>query len=294
VEGFLNVSKPYSWTSHDVVQLVRRLAGTKRVGHAGTLDPAAVGVLVVAIGRATRLLDYMAGRDKAYCGDIVLGASTDTDDAEGSVLGVSDPSGIDLDRVVACLGNFLGEIEQVPPQYSAIKLQGRKAYEVARKGGTAALAARRITIKGLAVVGWEPPVVSVVVLCSKGTYIRSLARDLGDSLGVGGHLGALVRLSSGPFSIDDAVGVEDLRLAAEFGYLERLVWAPDIAVAHLQIVVVGSDHARDMIGGRRWPVEGGKAFPGLARVYSIDGAFLGLAELSEDSWQPRLVLAEES
>ncbi len=293
VEGFLNVCKPYGWTSHDVVQLVRRITGTRRVGHGGTLDPAAAGVLVIAVGRATRLIDYLAGQDKSYCGDIVLGASTDTDDAEGSVLRISDPSAIGLEQVVPPLASFLGEIEQIPPQYSAVKLGGKKAYEIARRGGKAAVAPRRVTIKGIAVVGWEPPTLSVIVHCSKGTYIRSLARDLGESLGVGAHLGALVRLSSGSFDLDDSVGIEDLRLAAEFGYLDRLIRAPDVAVARLPAVVVGAPHSRDMLGGRRWRASISRPVSGPVRVYSDGGVFLGLAELVDDQWQPRLVMVED-
>ncbi|MHB1160570.1 MAG: tRNA pseudouridine(55) synthase TruB [Chloroflexota bacterium] len=292
-EGFLNVSKPYGWTSHDVVQLVRRLAGTRRVGHGGTLDPAATGVLVVAVGRATRLVDYLGEQDKSYCGDVVLGAATTTDDAEGSVLYARDPSALTLDQLVEALSGFLGELDQVPPQYSAVKLEGKKAYEIARKGGQAALRARRVTIKGIAVVAWEPPTASILVRCSKGTYIRSLARDLGERLGVGGHLGALVRTASGPFDCGDAVGVEDLRLAAEFGYLDRLIWPPDLAVAHLPAVVVSGPHAEDMKGGRRWAAVSAPAETKLVRVYTTDGAFLGLAELQEGRWQPKLVLVSE-
>lgn len=269
------------------------------------MDPAATGVLVVAVGRATRLVDYLGDQDKSYCGDVVLGAATDTDDAEGSVLYARDPSAISLEQVVEALSGFLGEIEQIPPQYSAVKLEGRKAYEIARKGGKARLAPRRVTIKGIVVVGWEPPTVSLVVRCSKGTYIRSLARDLGETLGVGAHLGALVRLSSGPFNCEDAVGTEDLKLAAEFGYLEKLIYPPDLAVAHLPAIVVSRQHAQDMKGGRRWPAspgarasrppEGGQEgrAPEMVRVYSEEGDFLGLAEPREGSWQPRLVLSEE-
>ncbi|MGE5618160.1 MAG: tRNA pseudouridine(55) synthase TruB [Sphingomonadaceae bacterium] len=292
-EGFLNVSKPYGWTSHDVVQLVRRLTRTRRVGHAGTLDPAATGVLVVAVGRATRLVDYLGEQDKSYCGDVVLGATTTTDDAEGSVLGARDPSTVTLDQVTRALSGFVGEIDQLPPQYSAVKLEGKKAYEIARKGGLAAVRPRRVTIKGIAVVAWEPPIVSLMVRCSKGTYIRSLARDLGQRLGVGGHLGALVRVSSGVFDCEDAIGVEDLRLAAEFDYLEKLIWPPDVAVAHLPALVVAERHAEDMMGGRSWaatsPPQGTKS----VRVYTTEGVFLGLAELREMRWWPKLVLLPE-
>ncbi|HEX2988835.1 MAG TPA: tRNA pseudouridine(55) synthase TruB [Chloroflexota bacterium] len=289
MSGFLNVCKPYGWTSHDVVQLVRKLSGTRRVGHSGTLDPAATGVLVVAVGKATRLVDYLGDQDKSYCGDIVLGAATNTDDAEGSVLYARDPSGILLSDVSASLSGFLGEIEQLPPQFSAVKLAGQKAYEIARRGGEAKLTPRRVTIKGLAVVDWKPPTLSVVVHCSKGTYIRSLARDLGERLGVGAHLGALVRLTNGPFDCGDAVGVEELRFAAEFGYLGDMLWPPDLAVAHRPALIVSEQHAMDMLGGRRWRASS-PTFEGPLRVYSEDGSFLGLAELQEGAWQPKLVL----
>jgi tRNA pseudouridine55 synthase len=291
LDGFLNVSKPYGWTSHDVVQLVRKLTGVRRVGHGGTLDPAAAGVLLVAIGRATRLLDYLAGQHKSYCGDIVLGAATDTDDAEGTVVSVRDTGEIDLPRLTAALARFLGAIQQVPPQYSAVKMEGRKAYEVARRGGTSDLQARSVRIDGLALLEWQPPTASVLIRCSKGTYIRSLARDLGIELGVGAHLGALVRIASGRFTLEDAATVEDLRLASEFGYLDQLLWPPDAAVRDLPALVVSSEGARDMIGGRQWAacaeVAGGRA-----RVYTGDGGFLGVSELVDGRWQPRIVISE--
>ena len=292
LEGFLNVSKPYGWTSHDVVGLVRRLTRYRRVGHGGTLDPAATGVLAVAVGRATRLIDYMAGQDKSYCADIVFGAATTTDDAEGTVLYARDPARLSLEAVIPALAGFLGEIDQIPPQYSAVKLEGRKAYEIARKGGEAALKARRVTIKGLAVVGWDPPILSVVVCCSKGTYVRSLARDLGERLGIGGYLGALVRLTSGPFDCSDSVGVEDLRMAAEFEYLDRLIYPPDLAVRQLPAVVVAGGHLEDMLTGRPWTARDWTTPPTTSRVYSDEGSFLGLAEAVDGQWHPRLVLSD--
>ena len=293
-EGFLNVLKPYGWTSHDVVGLVRRLTQSRRVGHGGTLDPAATGVLAVAVGRATRLIDYMAGQDKSYCADIVFGAATTTDDAEGTVLFARDPTGLSLEAVISSLAGFLGDVDQVPPQYSAVKLEGRKAYEIARKGGEAALKPRRVTIKGLAVVGWDPPVLSVVIRCSKGTYVRSLARDLGERLGVGAHLGALVRLASGPFDCSDSVSVEQLRMAAEFEYLDRFIYPPDLAVRQLPAVVVAGQHGIDMLAGRPWAVRDETASHMTCRVYSDLGKFLGLAEVMDGQWQPRLVLCNPS
>lgn len=290
-EGFLVVSKPYGWTSHDVVAAIRKLTRVRRVGHGGTLDPTAVGVLVVALGRATRLLDYPENQDKCYCGDVVLGAATNTDDSEGTVLYARDPSRITLDRVVEALAGFIGEIEQVPPQFSAVKLQGKKAYEIARRGGPLELAPRKVTIKGISVVGWEPPIVSLVILCSKGTYIRSIARDLGERLGVGAHLGALVRLANGKFTMDDALDIEDVRLAVEFEYLDKLLLPPDEAVAHLPAVIVSPSHSADMLEGRRWWA---REKPGaeMARVYSQDGGFLGLARWEFGFWQPSVVFSE--
>jgi tRNA pseudouridine55 synthase len=290
-EGFLNVRKPYGWTSHDVVQLVRKLTGIRRVGHGGTLDPAAAGVLLVAVGRATRLLDYLAGQDKSYCGDIVLGASTDTDDAEGRVIFARDPSGIDLGKLTAALPRFVGVIQQVPPQYSAVKLRGRKAYEVARRGGASELTARTVKVHGLAVVAWEPPTLSIAVRCSKGTYIRSLARDLGEELGVGAHLAALVRTTSGGFTLGDSATIDDLRLASEFGYLDRLVWPADTAASALPALIVSASRAADMVGGRQWDAAADAAGR-WARVYSDAGTFLGLAEHLAGSWQPRIVMSE--
>lgn len=294
LEGFLNISKPCGWTSHDVVGLVRRLTQSRRVGHGGTLDPAATGVLAVAVGRATRLIDFMASHDKSYCADIVFGAATTTDDADGKVLYAHDPARLDLETVIPALAGFLGAIDQLPPQYSAVKLEGRKAYEIARKGGEAALKPRRITIKGLAVVGWEPPILSVVIRCSKGTYIRSLARDLGDRLGVGAHLGALVRLASGPFDCSDSLGVEELRMAAEFEYLDRFIYPPDLAVRQLPAVVVAGRHRDDMLAGRAWTARDEATAPITSRVYSDTGSFLGLAEAVDGQWRPRLVLTDPS
>jgi tRNA pseudouridine55 synthase len=262
------------------------------VGHGGTLDPAAAGVLLVAVGRATRLLAYLADQDKSYCGDIALGASTDTDDAEGTVISARDPSGIGLSRLTAALARFVGEIQQVPPQYSAVKLRGQKAYEIARRGGASDLPPRTVTIRGLALMAWESPTLSVLVRCSKGTYIRSLARDFGEELGFGAHLSALVRISSGGFTLADSSTVEDLRLASEFGYLDRLVLPADVAVADLPALIVSAGRARDMVGGRQWGAVA-HSTGNRARVYSETGAFLGIAEYLAGNWQPRVVMSEE-
>lgn len=289
MEGFLNVRKAAGWTSHDVVQVIRRLTGTRRVGHAGTLDPAATGVLVVAVGRATRLLDYLLMQDKCYRAEVVFGAATTTDDAEGEVVRTGDVSRLTFQDVSRLLPRFLGEIWQLPPQYSAVKLQGRKAYQLARKGEWAEMEPRAITVRGIAVEGWGRPRLSMLVCCSKGTYIRGLARDMGDALGVGAHLGALSRISSGAFTLEDAASLDTLKEAASEGTLARWVTPLDRAVAHLPEVRVSAATAAGIMNGSAWPVEGAGQGAGVARVYDETGRFLGLAEARDGCWRPKLV-----
>lgn len=222
-DGVLVVDKPAGWTSHDVVARARRLAGTRKVGHAGTLDPMATGVLVLGVGRATRLLTYLVGADKEYTATVRLGRATVTDDAEGEVAATA-PAGavaaLDAGSVEAALAPLRGQIAQVPSAVSAIKVDGRRAYARVRSGQEVALAARPVTVHELVVTapprrartadGAEVVDVDVRVVCSSGTYVRALARDLGDALGVGGHLTALRRTRVGGFTLDDARALEDL------------------------------------------------------------------------------------
>ena len=211
--AFINVDKPQGITSHDVVHRVRKLTGIKQVGHAGTLDPMATGVMVVAVGKACRLLRFLEG-DKSYLATIKLGLATDTDDIEGKILAenpqaVSDPP--DRAAVLAALSAFKGEIEQIPPYFSAIHVDGKRLYEMARAGlAPPEIKARPVTIHKLELVSYEAPDVVIRVHCSKGTYIRSIARDLGLKLGLGGTLSALRRESSGRFQIERSQTVEQL------------------------------------------------------------------------------------
>jgi len=220
-DGILVVAKPPGPTSHDVVALVRRLAATKRVGHGGTLDPFAAGVLPVFLGKATRVVEFHLGDRKEYRTTVCFGASSSTDDLEGELTPGEAPAP-DRASVEATLPALTGTIRQRPPVYSAIKLEGRRAYAIARAGGTVELAEREITIHRLELVSWddsEPdrPVATLHVECSAGTYIRALARDLGAALGSGAYLGALTRTASGPFRLEDAVPLEDVREAAAGG-----------------------------------------------------------------------------
>jgi tRNA pseudouridine55 synthase len=208
--GLVVVDKPGGMTSHDVVSRVRRLAGTRKVGHAGTLDPMATGVLVLAINRATRLLGHLTLEDKRYDATIRLGASTTTDDAEGEVVESHPLGDLTDDQVRSALEGFVGEIDQVPSSVSAVKVGGKRAYALVRAGEQVDLPARRVTVHALDVTDLELPDVRISVHCSSGTYIRAIARDLGALLGVGGHLTALRRTSVGPFTLTDAHTLDDL------------------------------------------------------------------------------------
>jgi len=208
------VDKPPGMTSHDVVARIRRLSGTRRVGHAGTLDPMATGVLVVGIERATRLLGYLGATSKEYDATIRLGAATTTDDADGESLGGADASALDAAAVEAALATFVGDLMQVPSAMSAVKVDGKRAYARVRAGETVTLEPRPVRIDALSVLQQRPVPpyldVDVALTCSSGTYVRALARDLGRKLGVGGHLTALRRTRSGAFSLQDAVSLEAL------------------------------------------------------------------------------------
>jgi tRNA pseudouridine55 synthase len=218
VSGVLVIDKPIGLTSHDVVQIIRRGTGIRRAGHTGTLDPRASGVLVVLIGPAVRLSEYVSASDKRYQATIRLGSSTDTYDAEGVVT----QSTVSVDEITEehfteVLQEFIGEIEQVPPPYSAVKVKGKKAYEMAREGEEVDLSPRKIHVYSLEVLEWALPEVVVDVYCSSGTYVRSLANDLGNRLGCGAHLVGLRRTKSGRFTLRDAVPLRRLQEAFDAG-----------------------------------------------------------------------------
>jgi tRNA pseudouridine55 synthase len=237
LDGILVVDKPIGPTSHDIVGLVRRLAATKRVGHGGTLDPFASGVLPVFLGRATRVVEFHLADRKAYRATVCFGASSTTDDLEGEMTPASGPAPTHS-AVEAALPGFTGTIAQRPPAFSAIKVGGRRAYALARAGGTVELKERQITIESLTIDGWDGseadrPVAVIDVVCSAGTYIRALARDLGTALGSAAYLGALRRTAAGPFTETDAVSLDAVRTAAADG--------PDRLTALLRPIDTGLD-----------------------------------------------------
>jgi tRNA pseudouridine55 synthase len=294
--GILNVDKPAGPTSHDVVVSIRRMARQRKVGHAGTLDPMATGVLLVCLGRATRVSEYLMRSAKVYRAAIRFGITTTTQDAEGEVTGVSR---VDVTRshLDAALPQFQGRIRQVPPQYSAIKRGGKRLYELARQGVHVDVPAREVDIYRLQIVEWAPPVLHLEVHCGPGTYVRALARDLGQAMGCGAHLSALRRLSSGSFAASDAVTLACLESAFAEGTIDRHLHPPDVAFDNLPAVHLDLDAARRLAMGQA--VEGDiqgvePGHGGLARSYAPSGQFVALVYRDEQSgaWRPRKVFVE--
>ncbi len=280
--GILLVDKPQGWTSHDAVARTRRLAGTRKVGHAGTLDPMATGLLVLGIESSTRLLTYVVGLDKEYVATIRLGAASTTDDAEGELIGeVPAPGATDIDpaRIAAGIAALTGEIEQVPSSVSAIKVDGKRAYALVRSGEDVVLKSRAVTVStfelrgSTAVDGYLD--LQVRVVCSSGTYIRALARDLGAELGVGGHLTALRRTRIGPFQVTAAGQLDSVDVAT------ALIPPADAAGRLFQRVDLSAQQAIDLGHGKRIELDDAQRAadaPGLLAAIAPDGRLVGLLE----------------
>jgi tRNA pseudouridine55 synthase len=289
VSGVLVVDKPVGLTSHDVVQIIRRGTGIRRAGHTGTLDPRASGVLVVLIGPAVRLSEYVSASDKRYQATLRLGSSTDTFDSEGRVTSFASVDSITEQRFEDALDQFVGEIEQVPPPYSAIKVQGRKAYEMAREGEEVELAPRMIHVYSLELLEWAPPEAVIDVFCSSGTYVRSLANDLGAALGCGAHLVGLRRTKSGRFTLRDAVPMRRLQESFNSGDWYRHLIPAAEALGDWPMVELDGDQVELIRHGHRVPAEAGSN--GWVRGVSQQGDLVALMELDEatQEWQPRKV-----
>jgi tRNA pseudouridine55 synthase len=287
MDGILNLDKPKGMTSHDVVDRVRAVARQRRVGHAGTLDPMATGVLLVCLGRATRLAEYLMASPKTYRARIRLGIATDTYDAEGQVT-EERPVEVTRSDVEATLDQFRGRILQIPPMYSAIKRKGQPLYRLARQGITVEREPRPVEIYELRLTGWEPPDLMLEVTCSPGTYIRSLAHDLGQALGCGAHLTGLVRLASGDFRLEDAVPLEELTPER----LPEVLLPLDAALRRYPALHLDEQTARAVRSGRAITGPPPEEEP-LARAYGPDGSFLAVLEYQPDRgvWHPRKVFA---
>lgn len=294
MDGVLNIDKPSGMTSHDVVQAVRRIAGEKRVGHTGTLDPLATGVLVLCLGKATRIAQYLEAGEKEYRAVMKLGETTDTLDADGVVLETRAYTPPPMEKIREATKEFIGEIQQRPPVYSAIKIGGVPSYKLARRGEAEALKPRTVTIHEISVTGFEDPLVSVTVRCSKGVYIRSLCADIGESLGMGAHLTSLVRTRSGRFRIDDAATLGRLAEVAARGQLQELLVPMDTALVEFPIVTVDAEESRKILHGNRislrQPLENAVKIRTL-RIHDDSGRLLALATIDQGWLKPELVFS---
>ncbi len=293
IDGILNLDKPRGKTSFDIVAKIRRISGERKVGHAGTLDPDATGVLVVCLGQATRMVEYLAAANKAYRAEVEFGTATDTYDASGQIVTSGDASRLSRRDVEDAAGSFVGLVEQVPPAYSALKHQGVALYRLARAGVDVPRKARLVEFQRVAVVDWQSPVAILDVECGKGTYIRSLAHDLGERLGCGAHLRSLVRVRSGGFCIEDSVSVEQVEAAFSGGAWRELVQPVDVAVQHLPRVSLDEAEERRVLDGR--PVAGcWQEAPagGMCRAHGPDGRLVAILAYDEqgECWRPRKVL----
>ncbi len=289
ISGVLVIDKPVGLTSHDIVQVVRKGTGIRRAGHTGTLDPRASGVLVVLIGPAVRLSEYVSASDKRYQAIVRLGSSTDTYDAEGEVTNTASPDEINEEMFENALSNFIGEIEQVPPPYSAVKVKGRKAYEMARKGEEVELEPRIIQVHNLELLEWAPPEAVIDVYCSSGTYVRSLANDLGTVLGCGAHLIGLRRTKSGRFTLRDSVPLNKLRDAFTDGsWYQYLIPAAE-ALSDWPSIELTPDLVDAVRHGHRIPATEnlGDLVCGISEL----GELIALLELDpeKEEWQPKKV-----
>jgi len=288
--GFLNLDKGAGWTSHDCVAKVRRLLGQKRVGHGGTLDPAAMGVLPIALGRATRLLQYLP-TEKSYRGRVRFGVTTTTDDLEGEILTEQPAADLTLAQITAQLPQFLGEIEQIPPAFSAIQRDGRRLYDLARAGVAVDVPARRVVVTGLRSLAFTPgdfPALELEIDCGPGTYIRAIARDLGAALGMGGTLAALVRTRSCGLDLAGAITLEELANQLERGEFTPI--PPEALLTHLPRYPLEPEAARRWCQGQA--IIGEFAMGAIAQVWKEGGEFLGVGEVvAERGLIPKVVLA---
>jgi tRNA pseudouridine55 synthase len=292
--GILNVNKPSGCTSFSIVALIRRLTGEKRVGHAGTLDPAATGVLPVCLGQATRITEYLHDCTKEYVALIEFGTTTDTFDREGKVTCSKDTAMVTLQLIEKSLMSFQGTIQQVPPAYSALKINGRQSYELAREGIPVSHQPRKVRIDLIEILGFERPSLKIKIRCSKGTYIRSLANDLGEILGCGAYLKDLVRTAYGPFTLDRSVSVDDVKAAVAEGNLDRLVYPVDYPLQQWDSQVATDEASLEIIQGRDIPFENVDATTNQhLRVYSTERKFLAIMKFVPETllWHPEKVFS---
>ena len=292
MDGIFNINKATGMTSHDVVAKIRKHLKQKRVGHAGTLDPMASGVLPICVGQATRVAEYLSESGKAYQAEIIFGAATDTYDTEGTITSTASTADLNLAIIEETLEHFRGPQMQFPPLYSAIKIRGQPAYKRARAGEEIALEPRPIIIYSLEILDWIPPRLTLAIECSKGTYIRSLAHDLGTRLGCYAYLGALVRTRSGPFTLSESITIEQLADAVETNSVQQYHFPADKALEQYPAIKLDAETVERVKHGNTFYNPAANN-PGLVRVYDTNGDFLAIAEWDEEQkgWQPKKVFA---
>ena len=290
MQGFLNLNKPLDWTSHDCVAKVRKLLKMKRVGHAGTLDPKATGVLPIALGKATRLLQYLPG-EKAYQATIRLGIQTTTDDLEGEIIASTPCPGLDLEHIKTSLSQFIGKIEQIPPSYSAIQVNGKRLYDLARKGEKVEVPVRTVEVSQIQVLDWRDgdfPELDIAISCGTGTYIRAIARDLGTILNTGGTLSALIRTESSSFQLPTSLSFTHLATQIENSTFQPI--SADTPLQHLKAINLAPESAKKWCQGQKIPLN--LDVPDFVRVYETETNFLGIGKLEQDLLIPQMVFYE--
>lgn len=290
MDGVLAIWKAEGWTSHDVVARARRLLGMKRIGHTGTLDPMVTGVLPLCLGRSTRVVEYVQERPKAYEATILLGIATDTEDISGEVIEKAEVTNITVDQVRQVLQSFVGEIDQVPPMFSAVKVDGKRLYELAREGKTVERKSRKVTIYDIELLSHdlnsEEPSFRFSVQCSKGTYIRTLCVDIGKALGVPATMSALTRTMSGGITKEQCLTLEQVEEHMNNGTLEKMLVASEQAIDHIPKATVKNEKRRYAIQGQKlyWTDVTGHELledQSLVRVFDEENVFLGVFELDK-------------
>ena len=280
MDGVLNVNKPSGPTSHDVVARIRRITGEKRVGHAGTLDPDASGVLIVCLGNATRIVEYLMDWRKAYRAEAIFGAEMDSQDASGSIVKETDCSHVTREMVESVLPRFTGKIQQIPPMVSAVHHQGQRLYKLARAGQVVERQPRSVEVYSIRLLGFEPGEKATAVLdvdCSKGTYIRTLCADIGEALGCGGYMSSLVRTAVGKFGVEDAVSIETIEEKAAAGQVQDIMHSIDDVLEDMPSVSVSEEDAKKVVNGVAVPAVGEAG--AIVRIHSPNGGFIAIGKL---------------
>lgn len=295
IHGVINIYKEKGFTSHDVVAKLRGIVGQKKIGHTGTLDPDAVGVLPVCFGKATKLCDMLTDRDKTYEAVLLLGRTTDTQDITGETIKECDPSHLTTEQTAECIGGFVGEYAQIPPMYSALKVNGKKLYELAREGKTVERKARNVVIHDIRILEMDLPRVKMEVSCSKGTYIRTLCHDIGENLGTGGCMESLVRTKAGPFEIEDSLTLAQIEELRNEGNLREAVIPIDQMFAEYKAVVLKKEKSPLAYNGNVFTPGDTKemqeqiADQEQVRVYDDQNVFTGIYRYMAETKEFRIV-----